>query len=136
MSDIKTKPNAVTVENFLESLDDERQFEASTLIDIMEEVTGEKPVMWGSSIVGFGTMAYTYANGKEADWLRVGFSPRKGTLSLYLTTEAEQYIAQLDQIGGKYQIGKGCIYIRRLNDVDIDKLRELIRDAYQASFGG
>ena len=133
MAEIKTKPGIVSVEDFVEKLDDERQFDVSTLIDIMSDVSGEKPVMWGSSIIGFGTLSYKYASGRDVDWLRIGFSPRKGKISLYITVEAEQYIPDLEQLGGKYSIGKGCIYIRKLADVDEGKLRVLIQKAYDDS---
>lgn len=85
--------------------------------------------MWGSSIIGFGTVRYKYASGQEGDWMRIGFSPRKGKLSLYITVDAEQYKDQLDETG-KYKIGKGCIYINKLADVDKVKLTEIIRSAY------
>lgn len=133
MVEIKTRPGVVSVGSFLEHLDDEHQFDASVLIDIMSDVTGEVPVMWGTSIIGFGKMSYTYASGKQADWLRIGFSPRKGKISLYLTADAKRYIPQLEKLGGKYSIGKGCIYLRRVHDVDTDKLRELITSAYKDS---
>lgn len=133
MAEPKTRPNKVTVESFLEKLTDDQQYDSNALIDIMSDVTGEEPVMWGAHIVGFGTVTQTYASGREMDWLRIGFSPRKGKLSLYLTSEAETYIPQLEQLGGKYSIGKGCIYIRRLADVDQHRLRELIEKAYNDS---
>jgi hypothetical protein len=130
MAEIKTKPGVVSVESFLEKLDDEQQYEANTLIDIMTDVSGNPPVMWGASIVGFGKLTYKYASGRDVEWLRIGFSPRKGKLSLYITNEAEKYIPQLETLGGKYKIGKGCIYLRKLNDVNIDALRSLIQKAY------
>lgn len=133
MAEIKTKPGLVKVEDFIEKLGDEQQFDANTLIDIMEDVSGEAPLMWGSNIVGFGALRYKYASGRDVDWLRIGFSPRKGKMSLYLTNEAENYLPQLEKLGGKYSIGKGCIYIRKLSDVDEGKLRELIQQAYDDS---
>jgi len=133
MAEIKTKPGVMKVEDFIEKLSDEQQFDASELIDIMSDVTGEEPVMWGTSIVGFGRLNYKYASGRDVEWLRVGFSPRKGKISLYLTNEAEHYVPELDQLGGKYKIGKGCIYIRKLSDVDESKLRELIEKTYDDS---
>ena len=130
MADIKTKPGLVKVDDFIDKLGDEQQFDANMLIDIMEDVSGEAPVMWGSSIIGFGTLTYKYASGRKGDWLRIGFSPRKAKISLYITNEAENYVPQLEQLGVKYSIGKGCIYIRKLSDVDEGKLRELIQTAY------
>lgn len=133
MAEIKTKPGLVSVEDFVEKLSDDQQFDASELIDIMSDISGEEPVMWGANIVGFGKLAYKYASGRDVEWLRIGFSPRKGKISLYITTEAEQYIPELEQLGGKYKIGKGCIYIRKVSDVEEDKLKALIQKAYDDS---
>lgn len=133
MSTIKTKPHAKKVSEYLKTLDFEREFVARQLIDIMREVTGEQPVMWGPTIVGFGTMRYRYASGKDAEWLRIGFSARKGKTSLYLTQEAEQYLPMLEELGVKYSIGKGCIYLHKFDDIDIDELRQLIGQAVEDS---
>lgn len=133
MSEPKTRPNLVTVDSFIDKLDDERQFEVNTLIDIMEDVTGKPPVMWGSNIVGFDTVRLKYASGKELDWPPIAFSPRKGKLVLYLTEEADKYTDLLDALGGKYKTSKACIYLRKLSDVDTDKLRDLIEAAYEDS---
>lgn len=130
MSSPKTRPGVVKVEDFLDKLEDDREFEANELIDIMSDITGEPPVMWGGSIIGFGSMDLKYASGRELEWPILAFSPRKHKISLYITNQAEDYIPQLENLGGKYSIGKGCIYLRKLNDVDIDKLRELIQKAY------
>jgi hypothetical protein len=121
MSEPKTKPGIATVESFIESLDEDRQFDATTLIDIMEDVSGEKAVLWGANIVGFGS---------QAGWPKIAFSPRKGKISLYLTNDAEKYIPQLEALEGKYQIGKGCMYIRKVGDVDSGQLRALIQATY------
>ncbi len=133
MVEIKTKPGLVSVEDFIEKLSDDQQFDASELIDIMSDISGEEPVMWGANIVGFGRLIYKYASGRDVEWLRIGFSPRKGKISLYITNEAEQYTSELEQLGGKYKIGKGCIYIRKLSDVNEDKLKTLIQKAYDDS---
>ena len=133
MAEIKTKPGLISVEDFIEKLSDDQQFDASELIDIMSDISGEEPVMWGANIVGFGKLVYKYASGRDVEWLRIGFSPRKGKISLYITTEAEQYIPELEQLGGKYKIGKGCIYIRKVSDVEEDKLKALIQKAYDDS---
>ncbi len=133
MAEIKTKPGVIKVDDFIEKLNDDQQFDASELIDIMSDVSGEEPVMWGTSIVGFGKLTYKYASGRDVEWLRIGFSPRKGKISLYITMEAQQYTPELEQLGGKYKIGKGCIYIRKLADVQEDKLKVLIKKAYEDS---
>lgn len=133
MAEIKTKANDGSVIDFLAGLPEEQQKDSQTLIEMMSETTGKPPVMWGTSIIGFDTMKYTTADGKSNDWMRIGFSPRKGKLSLYLTVVAEKYKKQLDDMG-KYKTGKGCIYINKLSDVDTSKLKELIATTYQDSF--
>jgi len=126
MAELKTKPSDLSVEGFLNSIDDEaRRRDALSLLDIMQQVTGTKPKMWGNSIVGFGKRHYRYASGREGDWFLVGFSPRKANLTLYLSYADIQNEA-LRQKLGKHKTGKGCLYIKQLADVDLSILRELI----------
>jgi hypothetical protein len=128
----KTVPTDGNVISFLANLEDQTQRQDSeTLIAIMHEVSGEPPVLWGTSIVGFGLIHYKYASGREGDTMKIGFSPRKGKLSLYVTVDASQYENELAAIG-PHEIGKGCIYIKKLADVDVPKLTDLIRHAYNA----
>ena len=134
MATIKTKPGEYEVELFLEGLDATRLEEADILIDLMSEISGKPPVLWGSSIVGFDSYHYKSKSDQEADWPRIAFSPRKGKISLYVTNEAEQYLPIIEQLGGKTSIGKGCIYISKFEQVDITKLRHLIEQAYKDSF--
>ena len=94
----------------------------------MEEVTGEKAVMWGDSIVGFGTYHYVYASGREGDWPVTGFAPRKQALTLYIMSGFDQYDELLARLG-KHSTGKSCLYIKRLSDVDVDVLRELVAES-------
>ncbi len=124
-----TLPNDKKVSDLLDTLDDEQLSDSQTLIEIMSEVSGEKPVMWGSSIIGFGVAKYKYASGREGEWMRIGFSPRKDKLSLYMSCDASQYKDLLDEMG-KCGHGKGCIYIKKLADVDEQVLRKLIKKAY------
>lgn len=131
MSGIKTKPGEVEVEDFLQQLDAQRQEEADVVIDIMEDITGKPPVMWGASIVGFDTFHYKTKSGQEADWPIIAFSPRKTGMTLYITYEAEQYLPLVEELGGKNSIGKGCIYLHKFNQVDRTKLRSLIQRAYE-----
>jgi len=129
----KTVPNEANVYDFIARLDDSQQQEDSkALVEIMQTISGEKPVLWGSSIVGFGTLQYTYSTGRKGDWMKIGFSPRKGKLSLYITGDASKYSKELDAMG-KHKIGKGCIYITKLADVDVQKLTEIIRAAYKSA---
>lgn len=130
MNENKTKPNQVSVESYLATVDEKRQKEARVLIELMQEVSGKPPVMWGPSMIGFDQYHYKYPSGREGDALLIGFSPRKAKISLYLTFNAERYKELLDAMG-KHSVGKGCIYINKLADVDMTKLRELIEVAYK-----
>ncbi len=130
MSNNKTVANKASVEDFINSLEDQKQAQDSReLVKIMQEISGEPPVMWGPAIIGFGSYHYKYVSGREGDWAQIGFSPRKGRLSLYLTFNAAKLTEQFPDLG-KYTIGKGCIYIKRLSDVNIEELRKLIAVAY------
>ena len=127
MSDPKTRPTDQDVEQFLESIADvQRREDSRAIVAIMSDVTGAAPRMWGDSIVGFGSYHYRYASGREGDWLLTGFSPRKQNLTLYLSYGFEQHGELLERIG-KHKVGKACLYLKRLGDVDLAALRELIR---------
>lgn len=134
MSDIKTKPGEYEVEWFLEGLDAKRQEKADALIEMMEDITGQPPVMYGPSIIGFAPYHYRSKSGSEGVWPRVGFSPRKGKISLYITFDAEEYLPLVEALGGKNSIGKGCIYLDKFDQIDQSKLRALIQRAYEDSF--
>lgn len=126
MSELKTKQTDASVDAYLESLSDPRQREdARAIVVLMSDVSGEPPRMWGESIVGFGTYHYRYASGREGNWMRIGFSPRKQNLTIYLSSGIEQHQDLLDQLG-KHKTGKGCLYIKRLADVDQVMLRQLV----------
>lgn len=131
MSDLKTQKNDGDVRAFLASVEHERRREdAFTLLDIMEEITGEKPSMWGTSIVGFGAYSYSNTTGKDYQWFAVGFSPRKQSTTVYIMNGFERYDELMSKLG-KHKTGKSCLYINKLADVDMDVLRELIRESYQ-----
>lgn len=131
MSELKTKPNDISAEAFINALEnDTKKHDGLELLAIFFAVTGEKPKMWGSSIVGFGQYHYKSEKSRqEGDWPLVAFSPRKQNLSLYLTTGHDQY-AELLQKLGKHKTSKGCLYIGKLADVDISVLGKLIGEAY------
>lgn len=130
----KTLANDSNVNDFLNSLDDEAQKnDSKSLLNIFADITGEKPTMWGASLIGFGEVSMTYASGRKVDWLRVGFSPRKGKISLYLTFDAERLTSQFPDLG-KYKTGKGCIYINKLSDVDQTMLIKLIKTAFNNGY--
>lgn len=121
MAELKTIPTAENVSDFLQTLDEAQRVDSQALIDIMQRITGDSPVMWGSSIIGFGTRHLKYESGRELDWMRIGFSPRKGKLAIYCPGLLEDFKEELDAIG-KYQTGKGCLYIKQLADVNLERL--------------
>jgi len=128
MAELKTRPTDGDVEEFLQSVPEPAQSDCRELASIMSAATGSDPTMWGSSIVGFGSVHYRYASGREGDWFRVGFSPRKRSLTLYLMNGVEAHAEQLERLG-KHSTGKGCLYIKRLDDVDREVLVELVNEA-------
>jgi hypothetical protein len=131
MTQPKTQKTDVSVEEFLNSVTNEKKREDSfAILDLMREVTGEEPSMWGTSIIGFGTYRYKYASGREGEWPLTGFSPRKQNLTLYITSGFDDYDSLLDDLG-KYKTGKSCLYINKLEDVDLETLRELIKQSVE-----
>lgn len=128
MAESKTKPTAASVDAFLKGVADAKQrADSFRLLEIMQEITGQPPKMWGPTMVGFGDYHYVYASGHEGDTFLTGFSPRKGALTLYFMAGLEErFAAQLPKLG-KAKASKGCLYIKRLADVDLDVLREMIR---------
>lgn len=135
MSDNKTVANDGNVDEYIGSLNDPQQVEDSKqLVALFQKVTGEQPVMWGGSIIGFGKVSLTYTSGREVDWLQVGLAHAKGKISLYVTFDAAELTSQFPDLEGKYKIAKGCIYIIKLADVDMNELEKLIRTAYDAGY--
>ena len=131
MAGNKTTPNDQDVEQFLNSIADERKRKDSfTILELMKQVTGMEPRMWGSSIVGFGSYHYTYESGREGDMILAGFSPRKQNLTLYNMSGFERYDDLLKKLG-TYTTGKGCLYIKRLDDVDLPTLKSLIEESFK-----
>lgn len=121
------KENDKSVIEFIESVENEKKkADAYKLLEIFEEVTGFKPKMWGSSIIGFGSYHYKYASGREGDAPLVAFSPRKAKISLYLDEESEEREKLLENFG-KHTKGKACIYVKKLADINIDVLKDLIK---------
>ena len=126
MAELKTTPNDKSVDDFLNGVDNEKKRQDSfAILELMQEVTESEPKMWGDSIIGFGNYHYKYASGRDADWFLTGFSPRKQTLTLYIMSGFEQYDELLGKLG-KHSTGKSCLYIKKLEDVDQDVLRELV----------
>jgi len=127
---IKTQPTAISVSSFIDSIQDEQKRQDSRVIlKMMEEATKEKPKMWGSSMIGFGDLRYkSPATGREVDWFKIGFSPRKANLSLHLGLSIQLYAEALNKLG-KHKTGVGCLYINKLEDVDINVLEKMINAA-------
>lgn len=131
MSDPKTQATDASVEDFLAAVPNARRREDSgKVLELMQEVTGEPPVMWGDSIVGFGTYHYRYKNGREGDWPRTGFSPRKQYLAIYIMPGFSEYEGLLSRLG-KHRTSVSCLYINKLADIDMDVLREIIAGSHQ-----
>lgn len=126
----KTVENKKSVSAFLETIKDSNKVaDSKKLIKIMEEITGEKAKMWGASIIGFGKYDYKYASGREGSFLRVGFSPRKQNLTIYIMPGYNDYQNLLTKLG-KHTTGKSCLYIKSLDDIDEKILRKLIKKGF------
>lgn len=126
MYKLKTQPTTGKVEAFLASVADEKRREdCEQVAGLMQEITGEDPVMWGTSIIGFGSYHYKYASGHEGDFMITGVSPRKQALTVYIMEGFSEHSHLMDSLG-KYTTGKSCLYIKRLEDINMDVLKQLI----------
>jgi hypothetical protein len=127
LAEIKTKPTSASVEDFINQIKDEQKRKDSfVLLEIMKEATGEEPVLWGSAIIGFGNRRYkSPSTGREVDWLLMGFSPRKTSLSIYLMGGIKDHADALKKLG-KHKAGVGCLYINKLEDIDLKVLKGII----------
>lgn len=124
--DIKTKQNKASVKSYLQkTADPQMKKDSEVLLRIMQKATGSKPMMWGSSLIGFGKVDYKYASGREGEWLKIGFAPRKNALSLYLTCDLDELSPYLKKLGAHTR-GVGCLYIKKLADIDLKILTKLI----------
>jgi hypothetical protein len=132
MAELKTKQTEASVSAFLDAVENEqRRADCRVVLDLMRAVTGEEPKLWGPSIVGFGSYHYKYASGREGDWFVTGFSPRKQDLTLYIMAGFDRYDELMAKLG-KYKTGKSCLYLKRLSDVDLGVLRELVTASVEA----
>ncbi len=132
MAKNKTQPNERSVADFLSEVDQEQKRKDSfALLEMFRDITGEEAQMWGDSIIGFGSYHYKYESGREGDFLAAGFSPRKTSLSLYMMGGFEGFEDLLGQLG-KYKTGKSCLYINKLEDVDLNILKKMIKHSYEA----
>ena len=129
MAELKTKKTTASVEKFLNNVaDEQRRKDCFRLVGIMKAETKAEPAMWGTSIVGFGRHQYKYESGRELEWFLVGFSPRKQDLTLYIMGGLERYPSLTKKLG-KHKTGKSCLYIKKLEDVDLPTLKQLIKQA-------
>jgi hypothetical protein len=129
MAELKTKPTRRSVSAYLAAIPDaDRRRDARTLSLIMQEVSGEKPVLWGGAIVGFGRYHYKYASGHEGETALIGFAPRKDRLTIYLLDGFDGRGEQLARLG-KHSKGKSCLHIKRLDDVDVKVLRQMLKSS-------
>jgi hypothetical protein len=129
---IKTKPTAASVESFINAVDNEqKRKDGFVLLELMKKISGEEPVLWGSSIIGFGKKRYkSPASGREVDWFLIGFSPRKANLTVYLVSGLKQHDAALKKLG-KHKLGGGCLYLNKLEDVDMKVLKGIVELAWK-----
>ena len=129
MAELKTKKTEASVEDFLNSIaDEQRRADCFAVLELMKKATKTEPKMWGSSIVGFGDYHYKYATGHEGDCCLIGFSPRKQNLTLYFTDGVERHEELLNQLG-KYKLGKSCLYINQIADIDLKVLKKMIQQS-------
>lgn len=127
MAEQKTRPTKVSVDSFIKKVPDPQKREDSKkLVALMKRITKEEPTMWGPTMIGFGNCHYKYASGHEGDCFLTGFSPRTAAISLYVTWNVKQFPELMKRLG-KYKTGKACIYVKRLSDIDLGTLEELIK---------
>lgn len=130
MTENKTRPNNNSVIAFLNSVEgEEKRKDSHALLQLFKSLTLEPAVMWGESIVGFGSYHYKYDSGREGDMCITGFSPRKSNFSIYIMSGFSNYQDLLEQLG-PHKTGKACLYVKRLSDIDMDALSEIIRSSY------
>ena len=133
LAEIKTKPTSFSVEEFIDKLaDEQKRKDTRVIVQLMEQATNEKPQMWGGSMIGFGNLRYkSPTSGREVDWFIIGFAPRKNNFSLHLVLDIKQHAEELNKLG-KHKTGMGCLYINKLEDIDIKILEKLIQIAAKA----
>ena len=128
---MKTTKNKASVNEFIDSVDDPiRKRDAKTVLALMKEITGKRPTMWGTSIVGFDEYHYKYDSGREGDFFKVGFSPRKQNLTIYIMPGYQDFGALLKKLG-PYKTGKSCLYIKNLDDIHLPTLKKIITKGYK-----
>ena len=128
-AELKTKLNEASVEDFINAIEDEStRNDCRKIAELMQKATNTEPKMWGASIVGFGSYQYKYETGREGEWFPIGFSPRKQNLTLYASCGWEKFPDLLKSLG-KHKLGKSCLYIKKLSDIDLEVLEKMIKEA-------
>ena len=131
MAELKTQTTDNSVVEYLSTVENERKkADSFAILELMSEASGQEPKMWGESIIGFGTYHYKYASGREGTWFLTGFAPRKQSLTLYIMSGFEGYDLLLRKLG-KHKTGKSCLYINKLEDIDMDVLRDLVKQSVE-----
>lgn len=132
VAEIKTKPTEIDPESFINAITDEqKRADSFQVMKMMEKASGEKPVMWGTSIIGYGFKRYkSERSGREVDWFKIGFAPRKGNITLYLLN-LQEHTEALEKLG-KHKLGGGCLYINKLSDVDVSVLEKMLADTLKS----
>ncbi len=134
MTELITKSKTLPIERIINIQDcEKKQGDCKTLIALMKEISAEDPQLWGSSIIGFGKYHYVYDSGREGDWFKMGFSPRKQNITIYLPVKFKDFDLQISKLG-KYKLGKSCIYIKKLADIDMKMLKKILTLAYNANY--
>ncbi|MBT7611022.1 MAG: DUF1801 domain-containing protein [Bacteriovoracaceae bacterium] len=129
MAEAKTKPTKASVTSFINSIESvQLKKDCKVIQKLMTEVTGKRPKIWGSSIIGYGEYHYTYASGREGDWPITGFSPRKSNLTIYVMPGFKDYKSELKKLG-KHKIGSSCLYIKKIDDIDLKILKKILKSS-------
>lgn len=130
-ANLKTKVTDKNVEIFLNEIEDQkRRDDCFSILTLMRDTTGEEPKMWGNQMIGFGSYHYKYESGREGDWFITGFSPRKQNITIYIMSGFDDYPALMNKLG-KYKTGKSCLYIKKIEDVDVTVLQNLIKKSVE-----
>ncbi len=134
MTELITKSKTLPIERIINIQEREIiQSDCKRLISLMKEISSEDPQLWGSSIIGFGKYHYVYDSGREGDWFKMGFSPRKQNITIYLPVKFQDFDIQIRKLG-KYKLGKSCIYIKSLADIDMKMLKKILTLAYHTNY--
>lgn len=133
-AELKTKKTELNVSDFLKTIDDDtKRNDAKAIIEILKTITGDEPKLWGSSIIGFTDVHLKYDSGRELDWFRIGFSPRKQNITLYCLNGGSENFEDLLGKLGNHTTGKGCLYIKRLSEVNLEVLKSILKKSFELS---